>query len=56
MSSLLVQHQADFSQAEVNVPEREREVNLGLIDIWLDTWKFYNRGWVIHVETEQEWP
>ena len=33
MSSLLVQHQPDFSQAGVNVLERERKVNLGLIDI-----------------------
>ena len=33
MSSLLVQHQEDSSQAGVNVLERERKVNLGLIDI-----------------------
>ena len=33
MSSLLVQHQEDFSQSGVNVLERERKVNVGLIDI-----------------------
>ena len=33
MSSLLVQHQEDFSQSGVNVLEREQKVNVGLIDI-----------------------
>ena len=33
MSSLLVQHQEDLSQSGVNVLERERKVNVGLIDI-----------------------
>ena len=33
MSSLLVQHQEDSSQVGVNVLERERKVNLGLINI-----------------------
>ena len=33
MSSLLVQHQEDFSQSGVNFLERERKVNVGLIDI-----------------------
>ena len=33
MSSLLVQHQEDFSQLGVNVLERERKVKVGLIDI-----------------------
>ena len=32
MSSLLVQHQEDFRQSGVNVLERERKVNVGLID------------------------
>ena len=33
MSSLLVQHQEDFSQLGVNVLGRERKVKVGLIDI-----------------------
>ena len=33
ISSLLVQHQEDFSQSGVNVLESERKVNVGLIDV-----------------------